>query len=124
MIEIPAIRAQLEKAKREEEIIRLTAEQVIRDFARFGLEINFSGKASQAYDELHEQMSQHILILMETQSGRIDALLYQIDIDQKKSSRLTKNKQASGELAEMILERELLKVLTRLYFKEKPPENL
>jgi hypothetical protein len=123
MTGIQAIRAQLEKAKREEEIIRLTAEQVVRDFTRFGLEVNFSGKASQAYEELFDQLKQHIQVLMDTQSGRIEALLYQIDVNQKKASRVIGSKQASEELTEMILERELIKVLTRLYFKENPPEN-
>jgi hypothetical protein len=124
MTAIPAIRAQLEKAKREEEIIRITAEQVVRDFARFGLEVYFSGKASQVYDELFDQLNQHIRLLMENQSGRLEALLYQIDVDQKKASRIIGGKKASEELTELILERELLKVLTRLYFKEKPPPNL
>ena len=123
MTDIPAIHAQLEKAKREKEIIRLTAEQVVRDFTRFGLEVSFSGKASQAYEELFDQLKQHIQVLMETQSGRLEALLYQIDVNQKKASRVIGRMQASEELTEMILERQLLKVLTRIYFKEKPSGN-
>jgi len=123
MTDISAIFGQLEKAKREETIIRLTAQQVIRDFERLGLEVSFSGKASQAYEELFDQLKQHIQVLMETQSGRLEALLYQIDVNQKKTSGIIGHMQVSEELTEMILERELLKVLTRIYFKENPPGN-
>jgi hypothetical protein len=122
MTGIPAIRDQLEKAKRKEEIIRLAAEQVVRDFERFGLDVSFSGMASEAYEELFDQLKIHIQKLMETESGKLEALLYQIDVNQKKASRVIGSMQASEELTEMILERELLKVLTRLYFKENPPE--
>jgi hypothetical protein len=122
MTGIPAIRDQLEKAKRKEEIIRLAAEQVVRDFERFGLDVSFSGMASKAYEELFDQLKIHIQKLMETESGKLEALLYQIDVNQKKASRVIGSMQASEELTEMILERELLKVLTRLYFKENPPE--
>src|SRR5664279_3771408 len=118
MADIPAVRSQLEKAKREEEIIKLAAEQVVRDFERFGLEVKFSGKATEAYEELFNQLKQYIDILLESQSGRLGALLYQIDVNQKKATKIIGRKQASEELTEMILERELLKVLTRIYFKE------
>jgi hypothetical protein len=119
--DIPAVRAQLEKAKRKEEIIRLAAEQVVRDFERFGLEVIFSGTATEAYEEFFEQMNAHIEKLLENQSGKLEALLYQIDVNQKKASKILGNIKASEELTHMILEREFIKVLTRIYFKENPP---
>jgi hypothetical protein len=120
MVDIPAVRAQLETAKRKEEIIRLAAGQVVRDFERFGLDVKFSGKASEAYEELFIQLKQHIEVLLESQSGRLGALLYQIDVNQKKASRIIGRMQAAEELTHMILEREFIKVLTRIYFRDNP----
>ena len=120
MTDIPAVRAQLEKSKREEEIVKLAAEQVIRDFERFGLEVKFSGKASEAYEELFSQLQEHIESLLLNNSSRLGALLYQIDVNQKKASKMLGNMTASEELTHMILEREFIKVLTRIYFRDNP----
>jgi len=122
MIDIPAVRAQLEKSKSEEEIVKLAAEQVIRDFERFGLEVKFSGKASEAYEELFSQLQEHIESLLLNNSSRLGALLYQIDVNQKKASKMLSNMTASEELTHMILEREFIKVLTRIYFRDNPTQ--
>ena len=45
----------IEKYRRDLEIIRLTAEQVIKDFQIFGFEIVFSGNEYTAYEELKTQ---------------------------------------------------------------------
>ena len=120
MADIPAVRAQLEKSKREEEIVKLAAEQVIRDFERFGLEVKFSGKASEAYEELFIQLKEHIEDLLLNNSSRLAGLLYQIDVNQKKTSKMLGNMKASEELTHLILEREFIKVLTRIYFRDNP----
>ena len=70
----------------EEEIIKLIAEQVVRDFDRFGLFVSFSGKASR-HMKLFLQLNQHLEDLLLNQSAKLECLLYQIDVDQKKASR-------------------------------------
>ncbi len=120
MTDIPAVRAQLEKSKKEEEIVKLAADQVIRDFQRLGLTVSFSGKASEAYEELFSQLLDHIDQLLLNQPGKLNALLYQIDVNQKKASKTIGNMNPSEELTHMILEREFVKVLTRIYFRDNP----
>ena len=39
-----------------EEIVKETAEQIMKDFGMFGVEITFSGNTSDAYNELHQQL--------------------------------------------------------------------
>lgn len=119
MPDIPAVRAQLEKAKREERIIRLTAEQVIKDFARFGMEVIFPKETSRAYEDLHVQLALHLERLLSGKRTSLEALLYQIDLNQKKVLPILGRENAALEISDMILERELVKVLTRIYFSEK-----
>ena len=39
----------------KEDIIQETAQQIMKDFGMFGIEITFSGNIENAYHELHEQ---------------------------------------------------------------------
>ena len=55
---------ELETYKKKEEIIKLTAEQIIKDFSQFGLDVSFSGVVQYAYNELFEQLLEHIILLL------------------------------------------------------------
>ena len=111
---------EIERAKFDAEIIQLTASQIIKDFMQFGMEVNFSGDISSAYDELFDQLDVHISHLLNSSYQRLMSLLYQIDVGEAKLTKLIDNRPGSSiseVITEAILERELLKVLTRLYFK-------
>jgi len=115
-------RSQIERSKREEKFVLLTAEQVRKDFAMFGLEIDFSGQAALAYDELFDQLTRHVAYLLDHNYEKLMSLLYQIDLGQKELQEAgqTNTYSTVAELiAHMILERELKKVLMRTYFKER-----
>lgn len=110
----------LELYKGRPQIIRQTAEQIIRDFGRFGFEITFSGNTDMAYEELFQQLDLTITHLIETDFGRLYALLYQIDLSERQI--LAKKKEFPQHtdaeiITELIIHRELQKVLTRNYFK-------
>ena len=112
----------IEKYKREKEVIRLTAEQIIKDFALFGIEIKFSGILEWAYEELFNQMLKHITHLMAYDHQKLLSLLYQIDLSEKKViEEYTRDHEIlyNEVLTRMVVEREIVKVLTRLYFKDK-----
>ncbi|HOW26480.1 MAG TPA: hypothetical protein PK711_12520 [Bacteroidales bacterium] len=116
----------IEPYKGQTKIIRETAEQVIRDFGRFGIDITFSGNTQMAYTELFHQLDMHIANLIENDFGRLYALLYQIDLSE--SSILTKKREFpthtdSEILTELILHRELKKVLTRNYFRKQKDQH-
>ena len=112
--------SEIEKFKLNEQIIRDTAVQVIKDFASFGMEVTFPGDISYAYESLFLQLKHKVSELLEREPEKLSALLYQIDLDE---SRLKSEPGLITEheyISRMILEREFLKVLTRYYFKNNP----
>jgi hypothetical protein len=117
----PIRKEEIERYKLNEDIIRQTAQQIIKDFAQFGMEISFSGNLQMAYSELFTQMEQHVANLLNFNYPKLLSLLYQIDLS---SEKLAKEQALNKDLAEtellttLIVERELLKVLLRLYYKE------
>jgi len=111
----------LEAAKKDKEILKATASQVIKDFAMLGMEIHFPLNAENTYPELFNQLSQHLEQLLENDHDKLLNLLYKIDVSDKLiKTRYSEYEKAQDILADKILQRELLKVLTRLYFQEKP----
>jgi hypothetical protein len=112
--------SEIEKLRLNEQIIRDTASQVIKDFASFGMDVSFPGNINYAYESLFQQLKIIIAELLEKEPERLSALLYQIDLDE---SRLKREPELFSEyvyISELILEREFLKVLTRYYFKNNP----
>lgn len=111
--------SEIEDYRTQEEIIRLTAEQVIRDFALFGLEISFSGNVITAYNELFEQLESVILDLLNSDYRKLLSLLYHIDISEKELNRKLADRSdiPSDLVTEMILDRELKKVIIRKFYK-------
>jgi len=115
-------RSQIERSKQEEKFVLLTAEQVRKDFAMFGMEVTFSGNVSFAYNELFEQLNVHINGLLNKDYEKLMSLLYQIDLSEKDLTKQDPGYQfetLSEIVTHKILERELKKVLIRTYFKEK-----
>ncbi|WP_167618822.1 hypothetical protein [Maribellus sediminis] len=109
-----------------EEIVRQTAEQIMKDFGMFGVEITFSGNIDQAYQELHEQLVDQISTLIERNYDLLLSVLYQVDITDREMAK------AQAELphythieviAHQVIARDLKKVLLRRYFKMKDASN-
>lgn len=114
----------LEKYHDNLEIVYLTAKQISKDFAMFGMEITFSGNTAFAYPELMEQLTQHLQFLLQNDQERLFALMYQIDIDQKSVGVcLRSHENPPGGLADLIIRREMLKVLTVRYFKNQKKKS-
>ncbi len=72
--------SELERSKKEEKFVLLTAEQVRKDFAMFGMDIIFSGNTHFAYQELFEQLQGYIDTILNTDYEKLMSLLYQIDL--------------------------------------------
>jgi len=114
--------SQIERSKQEEKFVLLTAEQVRKDFAMFGMDVVFSGNVSLAYDELFTQLKVYIENLLNDNYEKLMSLLYQIDVSQRELVKpdTSQNFETVPEIiTHKILERELKKVLIRTYFKEK-----
>jgi hypothetical protein len=116
--------SEIEKLRMNEQIIRDTAAQVIKDFRSFGMEISFPGDLNSAYDTLLSQLKIIIAGLLEREPEKLSALLYQIDLDERRLKIQPELFSEHEFISEMILEREFLKVLTRYYFRNLPPSGI
>ncbi len=113
-------RDEIIKASQREAIILETAQQIIKDFAEFSLEITFSGDVLGFYNELYHQMRFHVDSLMQESTTLFQALLYRIDIRQKDIDmyhRQMPNANYADVLTELIIHREIKKVMVRDYFR-------
>lgn len=111
----------LEKYRHDLAIVRETAAQVMKDFGVLGLEIRFSGDPFSAYEELKEQIAPVLFELFQNDRSRFQSLLYRIDLSESKFRKLlgaNEHANFSLNLADMILQREFQKVLTRRYFSK------
>ena len=101
------------------DILNETAQQVIKDFRIQGKEIKFSGSAENAYDELFFQILPLVEKLQKENFQNFYDLMYRIDISEgqiKKAVEESKDKSFSEVVTDLILKRELLKVITRRSF--------
>lgn len=106
----------------QSEIVQETAEQIIKDFGMFGVEISFSGDTLNAYDELHKQLISQINILVERNYELLLSVLYQVDITEKEIARAESELPHYSHIeivAHQVIVRDLKKVLLRRYFKAK-----
>lgn len=106
-------------------MIRQTVAQVVKDFAMFGMDVQFTGNTEMAYHELFGQLSGHIAHLLESDSHRLSALLYQVDLGERKiaeASAIHPDWNLPDVIAELVIHRELKKVLFRNFYKPQQPE--
>ncbi len=104
----------------KEEIVLETIKQIMKDFGMFGVEISFSGSLDNAYDELLRQLVIQIDHLLSTDATRLWSVLYQVDIsnrDIEKTSALKPDYTPVEVIAHQVIERDLKKVLTRIYYR-------
>lgn len=110
----------IKKYRDDKKIIEQTAKQIVKDFALFGLDIGFSEDVDYSWQEIFVELEKQIRYLLEINSAKILSLLYQIDIPEEKiieKADMENDRNLSEVVSEMIMERELKKVLTRVYFK-------
>lgn len=106
----------------QSEIVKETAEQIMKDFGMFGVEITFSGDTTQAYNELHKQLIDQITILLDRNYDLLLSVLYQVDITEREIARAERELPLYNHVeivAHQIIARDLKKVLLRRYFKSK-----
>lgn len=102
------------------ELIKDTANQIIKDFDMFGMEVKFSGNPYDAYEELFEQVEPHIKKLIDTNQSKFMGILYRIDVsdEQIKKALNTNGSEAFSEIVtDLIIKRELQKVVIRNHYK-------
>lgn len=103
------------------DILNDTARQIIKDFGMNGMEIAFSGALKNAYKELFSQIHPLIEKMLKGNSQRFYSLMYRIDISEgqiKKAVEQAKDSTFSEVVTDLILKRELLKVVIRKHHSE------
>jgi len=116
----------IELYKTRPELIRQTVDQVVKDFAMFGMEVSFSGNMEMAYDELFTQLSTHLARLLAMDANRLAALLYQIDLGPHSVLEAEYNHPGWSRpdiISELVIYRELKKVLLRNYFRNQKSQG-
>lgn len=104
------------------DIIQETAEQIMKDFGMFGIEISFSGQVENAYNELHEQLINQISVYLDKDYGLLMSVLYQVDITEYEIAKATRELPHYNDLeilAHQVIFRDLKKVLFRRYYKSQ-----
>lgn len=112
----------LQSEFRRADLIHQTAQQIQKDFAEFGMEVNFSGELETAYDELFDQMHAHLAHMLANEYNKLFNFFYRIDLNEKTIVRTEMEfpEYSKAEvLCHLIIQREIKKVLIRNYFKEK-----
>lgn len=126
-MELPVVKnTNLEQLMDKAEIVQLTAEQIMKDFGMFGVEITFSGNISNAYQELHQQLVDQITSLVESNYDLLLSVLYQVDITNREIVQAEKDLPHYSNIeiiAHQVIARDLKKVLLRRYFKLKDQED-
>lgn len=104
------------------EYINATAQQVIKDFDLFDIEIKFSGDPDNAYNELLYQISPPIAKLIDGNYKKLLNLLYRIDVNESKLSTLVNDSTVSSlseAIADLVIKRELQKIVIRRHYSTK-----
>ncbi len=116
----------LKKQRNNQEILKLTTEQIIKDFALFGIAIEFPADMNYAYYDLFDQLHEHIAHMWDTDNNILVSLLYRIDLSEKaiwKKKDQYPDISVTRIITELTIERELKKVLTRKFYSELPNPN-
>lgn len=97
--------------------------QINKDFRLRGFDVGFSGKGETAYQELTDQLKPVVEYMLENQTEKFWNLVYGIDLSEAKVRRILFGKDeeidAIQELTDLILKRELQKVVIRLHYSGK-----
>ncbi len=113
---------ELQKATQKGDLIQAAANQIIKDFAEFGLEVRFSGNTASFYKELSAQLEVHVRHLLSENYSGFMGLLYRIDIGPKEITQYEADMKGfpyARIITELIIHREIKKVLFRAYFRDK-----
>jgi hypothetical protein len=118
---IPTIE-QIEIYKKEQVFLNETFLQVNKDFERVGIDMEEQTSQDWSFESLIQLVFPIVNRQLECHSEQIFSLFYLIDIPEK-AIRLALDDQrengVSHAITKLIIERELLKVLTRAYFSSQ-----
>jgi hypothetical protein len=122
-MDLPLAKSDYERYEQSVWLLKEVVGQVNKDFRLQGFDVEFSGKGETAYQELSDQLKPVIEYMLENQTEKFWNLIYGIDLSESKVRRILfgndENIDAIHELTDLILKRELQKVVIRLHYSGK-----
>jgi hypothetical protein len=104
-----------EKFREDEELIRLTIEQLKKDFGTSFPELNLSGQKDKLFHELAVQIAESLVEIRKKNPQLLNGILYRVDVTEKQIEGV-KNQKDCFLLAEILIQREFKKVIIRRFF--------
>lgn len=111
----------IEKYLTDRLILESTLKQIEKDFEGSGIQFHSEGMAV-TFDLLARQLKEKVSMLMSRNYESFLNLLYRIDLSEtrlKRELRDQPEKEAALVIAEMIIKRELQKVVIRQYYRNR-----
>jgi len=123
MENLPLTKSDYERYERSVWLLQAVVEQINKDFRLQGFDVEFSGEGETAYKELTDQLKPVVEYMLENQAEKFWNLIYGIDLNERKVKQVLfgdeENIDAIHELTDMILKRELQKVVIRFHYSGK-----
>lgn len=106
-------------AKTKQDLLKETAMQLQKDFNLHGVSIEIAQSHLNSYDALLKEVSFICEQLLRENAEKFFSILYSIDIGEQKIRHVLAENQSNQSLGGLVLERELLKVLTKKHFAQR-----
>jgi septation ring formation regulator EzrA len=123
MENLPLSKTDFDRYERNVALLQEVVAQINKDFRLHGFDVNFSGEGETAYRELSDQLAPVIEYMLENQTETFWNLVYSIDLNETKVKQILFGKEgvdnAIGQLTDLILKRELQKVVIRHFYSGK-----
>ena len=120
MDNLPLSSQDFSRYERSVALLRDVVAQINKDFRLNGFDVEFSGEGETAYQELSEQLTPVIEYMLEHQTETFWNLVYSIDLNEAKVKQILFGQEevenAIGQLTDLILKRELQKVVIRHFY--------
>jgi hypothetical protein len=105
---------------KESKVISETAEQLKKDFSTSGINISLSVHSANVYEELFDQLKPIVSDCLDNNYQKLLQLLYHIDLNERITSETVNHpdtESLSSRLTQLIIFRELQKVIIRNHYK-------
>lgn len=112
---------QLGEFNNHRELVEGTIRQINKDFASTGIQLPES-LTGNVYETIFEALRPLLESLYENQLEKFYMLMYTVDVDQEKINRAFLKPTLSlayDEITDLIIQREILKVATRIWYKNQ-----
>ncbi len=123
MENLPLSPQDFDRYERSVALLQDVVAQINKDFRLQGFDVEFSGAGETAYRELSDQLAPVIEYMLENQTDTFWNLIYGIDLNENKVKQILFGKEevenAIGQLTDLILKRELQKVVIRHFYSGK-----